>query len=288
MVNSPVIDAHQHFWDPEDGDYGWMAGEAMAPIRRVFAPGDLRPALDAAGVSATVLVQTWSSVEETRRFLELAADTPFIAGVVGWVDLTDPAVGETIAGLKAGSGGDRLVGIRHQVHDEPDPDWLLRPEVRRGLAAVRDHGMVYDLLIRPREAAAALATVRDLPGLRFVIDHCAKPDIRGGGFDAWAGAMAGFSAERGHVWCKLSGLVTEADWSGWTPADLRPYVRHALELFGPDRCLYGSDWPVCLLAADYARVIGALRECVANLSPADQARIFGGSAVELYGLRVAG
>lgn len=282
-----IVDAHHHVWDPDRGDYGWMSGPA-APLRRVFSADDLAPELAAAGVSATVLVQTWSSLEETRTFLELAAATDFIAGVVGWVDLTAPDVSETIAALKARPDGRYLVGIRHQVHDEPDPDWLSRDDVRRGLAAVERHGLVYDLLVRPRELPAALATVRALPALRFCIDHIAKPDIAGGAFDAWSSLIRPFAAERGHVWCKLSGMATEADWANWTPPDLQPYVHEAVRTFGPERCLYGSDWPVCLLAGSYGRILHALRATTAHLTPEEQSQILGRSAIALYGLKLPG
>src|SRR3990172_7701294 len=197
-----IVDAHQHFWDPDKGDYGWMSGPA-APLRRIFAPDDLRPELAAADVSATVLVQTWASLDETRAFLELAAATDFIAGVVGWVDLTAPDVSDVIGALKARPDGHYLVGIRHQVHDEPDADWLLRDDVKRGLKAVERHGLVYDLLLRPRELPAALQTVRAFPELRFVIDHIAKPDIAGGRLNEWSAPMRPFLAEASHVWCKL-------------------------------------------------------------------------------------
>jgi L-fuconolactonase len=277
------VDAHQHFWDPDDGDYAWLVGP-YAPIRRVFAPADLAPELAAAGIGATVVVQTWGSVEETRRFLRLAEETDFIAGVVGWVDLTDPAVGAVIDALRAGPGGRRLVGIRHQVHDEADPDWLGRPEVRRGLAAVAARGLVYDLLVRPRELPAALRAIEAVPDLRFVVDHVAKPDIRGHGFDPWAERMAPLAGHRDRVWVKLSGMVTEADPGNWTPADLRPYVAAILRWFGPDRAVFGSDWPVCTIAGSYAHIVSALEECLGDLSSDDRARVFGPNAVELYRL----
>ncbi len=279
----PIIDAHQHFWDPARADYPWMTG-ALAPIRRAFTPDDLRPELTRAGVSATILVQTRSSLDETREFLAIAAATDFVAGVVGWVDLTDPAVADTLAALQAQPDGRYLVGIRHQVHDEPDPEWLLRGDVRRGLAAVERHGLAYDLLLRPRELPAALRTVRDLPGLRFVVDHIAKPDIARGAHAAWAEAMEGFRPERSHVWCKLSGMVTEADWSTWTPADLAPYIHTALSVFGPDRCLFGSDWPVCLLAGSYEAVLAGLLANLGYLDDAARAQVLAGSAASLYRL----
>jgi L-fuconolactonase len=282
-MSTPIVDAHQHFWDPDDGDYGWLSGPC-APIRRIYTPADLAPELAATGVSATVLVQTWGSVEETRRFLRLAEATDFVAGVVGWVDLTDPDVAAVIAELKAGPGGRFLVGIRHQVHDEADPDWLGRADVRRGLAAVAAHGLVYDLLVRPRELPASLRAIEAMPDLRFVVDHVAKPDIRAGAFAPWAERIAPLAAHRDRVWVKLSGMVTEADWQRWTPADLAPFVGEVIRLFGPDRAVFGSDWPVCSLAGGYRRWFAALDTVLAPLSPADRARIFGGNAIALYRL----
>lgn len=280
-----IIDGHHHVWDPDNGDYDWLSGP-YAPIRQVFTPQDLRPVLRARGVGATVLVQTWSSLEETRRFLALADQVEFIAGVVGWVDLTAPDVAATLANLKAGPGGDRLVGIRHQVHDEADADWLERPDVRAGLAAVGEAGLVFDLLVRPRELPAALSTVEAFPAMRFVIDHAAKPDIAGGGFAPWADRLEPFADHADHVWCKLSGLVTEAWWESWAPEDLAPYVAEVLRIFGPRRCLFGSDWPVCRVAGGYARVLDALGWCLRSCSDEDRAAVFHASAKELYRLRL--
>jgi L-fuconolactonase len=279
---TPVVDAHHHFWDPARAAYPWMT-DALAPIRRRFGPEDLRPLLAANDVDRTILVQTRSSIEETREFLATAGRHDFIAGVVGWVDLTAPDVAEQLASLRAGPGGETLVGVRHQVHDESDPDWLLRADVRRGLAAVGQAGLAYDLLVRTRELPAALATVRDHPAIRFVIDHLAKPPIAGGAIDAWAAGLRPL-AEYPNVHCKLSGMVTEADWTRWSARDLAPYASRVLEWFGPGRCLFGSDWPVCLLAASYAEVIEACRVALGDLAPADRERIFGGNAIELYRL----
>lgn len=279
-----IVDAHHHFWDPATADYPWLTGE-LAAIRRRFDAADLAPALAEAGVDRTILVQTRSSASESASFLATAAATPFISGVVGWVDLTGPDVAGAIGALRDGVGGDRLVGIRHQVHDEPDRDWLRRSDVRRGIAAVGEAGLAYDLLLRPREMPAALDTVRALPDVRFVIDHLAKPPIRGGVVEPWAGLIRPLGRAP-NVWCKVSGLVTEADWHHWTPADLAPFVDVALETFGPRRLLAGSDWPVCLLAGSYRRVLDATRTVVAELSSIEQAAVFGGTAVEVYGLAV--
>jgi L-fuconolactonase len=278
-----IVDAHHHFWDPSKADYPWLTDE-LAAIRRPFTPADLAPLLEANGIDATVLVQTRSSLDETREFLSTATATPFIRGVVGWVDLTDPGVPDTIAALRDAPGGDRLVGIRHQVHDEADPEWLLRDEVGRGIRAVRDAGLVYDLLVRSRELPAALTLARREAGTRFVLDHVAKPPIRDGAIQPWADLIRPFGGLE-HVACKVSGMVTEADWTSWQASDLRPYVDHVLEVFGPDRLLFGSDWPVCLLAASYDRVVAVARETLGGLSGSETAAVFGGTATALYRLR---
>jgi L-fuconolactonase len=276
------VDAHQHFWDPALADYPWMTAD-MRSIARRFGPDDLEPLLAQARIGQTILVQARSSLDETREFLATAASTEFVAGVVGWVDLTDPAVGETIEVLQSGPGGSFLVGIRHPVHDEPDPHWLIRQDVRRGLAAVASAGLTYDLLVRPRELPAALETVQAIPELRFVVDHLAKPAIRGGRLEPW-GSLVRLLAALPNTWCKLSGLVTEADWTRGRVADLEPFVDHALQTFGPERLLFGSDWPVCLLAASYPEVVAAARQLTGSLTGPERARIFGETARLVYRL----
>jgi len=278
-----VVDAHHHFWDPTQRDYYWMSSELDA-IKRPFGPEDLRPLLADSGVDKTIVVQTLPSLEETREFLSIAEATDFVAGVVGWVDLTDTAAGSVIAELRAGPGGRHLVGVRHQVHDDPDAGWLLRTDVQRGIEAVGEAGLVYDLLVRTRELSGALEVVRRLPQVRFVIDHLAKPRIASGPADEeWERTMAPFG-ECPNVTCKLSGMVSEASWTSWTPDDLRPYVRRALNWFGPERCLFGSDWPVCLMAAPYGRVVEALRYAVSDLKREERDAVFGGNAIRVYGL----
>ena len=269
-----IVDAHHHFWDPTRRHYPWM-GDELTAIRRPFGPNDLRPLIADNGVDRTVLVQTISSVDETREFLDIAAANDFVGGVVGWIDLTSPDVAETIGSLVS----DLLVGIRHQVHDEPDPRWLLRDDVQRGIAAVGEAGLVYDLLVRTRELPAALETVRRNREVSFVVDHAAKPRIAAGSWDAdWEKALAPFSDEP-NVTCKLSGLVTEADWRSWTPEQLEPYVRRVVGWFGPQRCMFGSDWPVCLLAASYDRVLDTMQQIVGL-----DEWIFGLTARRVYGL----
>jgi L-fuconolactonase len=277
-----IVDAHHHLWDPTRAEYPWLTDE-LAVIRRPFTPDDLAPELTAAGVEATILVQTRSSEAETAEFLAVAARTPFIRGVVGWVDLTAASVQDAIAALRAGPGGGRLVGIRHQVHDEPDARWLLREDVLRGIRAVGDAGLAYDLLVRPRELPVALEVARRLPDVRLVIDHLAKPPIATGALEPWRDRIARF-AGLDQVAAKVSGLVTEAAWSSWTAADLQPVVDHALEVFGPDRLLFGSDWPVCLLAASYAEVVEAARTTLTGLSADEETRVMGANATRIYGL----
>jgi L-fuconolactonase len=276
----PRIDAHHHFWDPARYSYPWMAGAAMDPVRRPFTPEDLRGALDENRVDGTVLVQTISSLPETREFLELAAATEFVRGVVGWVDLTSPSVVDDLDTLLTSPW---LAGIRHQVHDEADPDWLTRADVRRGLAAVQDRGLTYDLLIRPRELPAAIATVREFPGMRFVLDHIAKPRIADGRDDQWAELMPALAAQPNTA-VKLSGMVTEADWSTWSPDDLRPFVGQVLDWFGVERVMFGSDWPVCLLAASYSTVLYGLNDALPVLSASELDLVFGVNAVNAYRL----
>ena len=277
------VDAHHHFWDPTRATYPWMVGDALDPVRRPFTPDDLAPELAAHNISGTVLVQTISSEDETREFLELADRTDFIWGVVGWVDLTSADVGDRLDALIGATGGNRLVGIRHQVHDESDPEWLGRADVRRGLVAVRERRLTYDLLMRARELPAAIDTVRALPDLQFVLDHIAKPRIADGKDPEWQQRMPALAAFP-NVAVKLSGMVTEANWSSWTPADLRPFVASVVDWFGAGRLMFGSDWPVCLLATSYDGVVSGLEEALGPISPGDAARIFGLNAVSVYRL----
>lgn len=254
-----IVDSHQHFWDPAHADYPWMTDD-VAQLRRRYGPEDLEPLLRRHGVAGTVVVQARHSLDETRELLALAQGTPFVLGVVGWVDLTGD-VRAQLAGLDG-----PLVGVRHQVHDEPDPAWLLRDDVARGIAAVGEAGLVYDLLVRPRELPAAVESVRSHPGTRFVLDHAAK---RPRDDDGWAEGVAAL-AELPNVACKLSGLFTESDPEGT--------VACALSWFGPDRCMFGSDWPVCLLAADYADTLAVV---------GDDPHVLGRTAIRTYGLEAS-
>ena len=277
------IDAHQHFWDPARYSYPWMAGDAMDPVRRAFAPDDLRGTLGEERIDGTVLVQTLSSAQETREFLHLAAATGFVHGVVGWVDLTSPGVADELDALLDGPAGRWLAGLRHQVHDEPDPDWLARADVRRGLAAVQARGLTYDLLIRARELPAAVDTVRNFPGLQFVLDHIAKPRIAHGRDDPWSQRMPALAAQP-NVAVKLSGMVTEADWATWSVPALRPFVSKVVEWFGVQRLMFGSDWPVCLLAGSYHAVLAGLIDALPAMSPAELDQVLGTNALRIYQL----
>ncbi len=273
------IDAHHHIWKLDKFDYVWMSSD-LAALQHDFGPQELEPLLQQHAIDATILVQTISSIDETRWFLELAKTHAFIAGVVGWVDLTANDVDQQLADLCATSN--RLVGIRHQVHDEPDDAWLARTDVCHGLAAVAKHGLAYDLLIRPHHLDVSLQVVRQFENLRFVIDHMAKPDIAGGsGFSHWADGMRAL-ADCPNVSCKLSGMITEADWSTWKPDDLKRYLDLVLDVFGTRRVVFGSDWPVCLLAGNYGAVVDALEQHIATLTANEQACIFGKNAIDIY------
>ena len=277
-----IVDAHHHFWDPAAAEYPWLTDE-LAVIRRPFGPEDLAPELAAAGVEATILVQTRSSLDESREFLALAGSSSFVRGVIGWVDLTDPGVADVLAELRAGPGGERLVGIRHQVHDEPDAAWLTRSDVRRGIRAVGAAGLAYDLLVRARELPAALELGRSLTDVRFVVDHLAKPPIA-----ARVGRAVVDAHRRVRVarQCGLQGLRVG---DGGRLGDVARPGSPARTSNGPSRCsegrlLFGSDWPVCLLAAGYGEVLDAARQVTDGLSPNERAAVFAGNAVATYRL----
>lgn len=273
------IDSHQHFWLYRPETHAWITG-AMAVLQRDFLPADLEPLLRAEGFDGCVAVQAAQSLDETRFLLRLADESPFVKAVVGWVDLLSP---DLPARLEALAPHPRLRGIRHIAQDEPDDAWLARPDVVRGVGTLRRFGLTYDILVYARQLPAALALARALPDQPFVVDHLAKPEIRAGRLAPWREDIRRL-AELPHVQCKLSGLVTEASWDAWTPADLRPYLEVALEAFGPSRLMVGSDWPVCLLAADYPTVLGVAREFIRSLSPGEQAAVLGGNAARFYGI----
>jgi L-fuconolactonase len=278
-----TLDAHHHVWDLSVRDQDWITGPELLPLRRDFAMTDLEPEARTAGVDRTVLVQTVTVAEETPEFLALAEESELIAGVVGWTDLTRPDVADELARLRELAGGRYLKGIRHQVQGESDPEWLLRPDVRRGLAAVAAAGLVYDLIVLPHQLPACLKAAVDHPELTFVLDHLGKPPIATGAPEPWATAVRALAALPNTV-CKLSGMVTEADFAKWTVDDLRPYADTVLEAFGPSRLMFGSDWPVCTLAASYAQVCGVAEQLTSGLGAEDRASVFEGTGARVYRL----
>lgn len=278
-----IVDAHHHVWHPDARPHAWL--DAYPSLRRPFSIGDFARVSAVHEVSASVLVQVLTSSAETGEFLRIAAAGPPVAGVVGWVDLASPAIAGEIARLRQLPGGERLVGVRHLVQDEPDPDWLCRPDVRRGLQAAGAAGLACDLLVRLRQLPAALRVTGELSDVRFVLDHGAKPGIAHGQFEPWSSLIAAL-ADRPNVACKLSGLVTEAG-PDWSPGQIAPYAARLLDCFGPGRLIFGSDWPVCTLAASYGEVLGLARELLATrLVPAEAEAVFAGNAIAWYGLRL--
>jgi L-fuconolactonase len=273
------IDSHQHFWDVGRLEYPWMpAGESV--LRRNYLPEDLAPVLERHHFDGTVVVQANVVMEETWWLLDLAAANETILGVVAWVDLTDPGVG---AVLDRCQEHPKFKGVRHIVHDEPDPQWLLREDVLRGLRELARRDVPYDLLLRPVHLPLVPELADRVPGLRMVIDHIAKPPIAAHVMEPWDRDMEAASEVPG-MHCKLSGMITEADHATWSVDDLRPYVQHVLKLFGPDRLMFGSDWPVCRLAGGWKQVLAAFTQACGPLPNAEREKMLGETAVRFYGL----
>jgi L-fuconolactonase len=273
------VDAHQHFWRYDPAEYVWI-GEGMERLARDYLPADLAPLLTAEGIAGSVAVQARQTIEETRWRLGLAAKHPAILGVVGWVDLRSSDVGEQ---LREFAANPRFVGVRHVVQDEPDERFLLGEAFVGGLRQLHGFGLTYDLLLYPPQLPAAVELAGMTPEQPFVLDHLAKPLIKPGTLDPWQADLRAL-ARHPNVSCKLSGLVTEAAWQGWRRADFAPYLEVALEAFGPKRLMLGSDWPVCLLAAEYPDTVGIVTDFIARLSDSEQALILGGTASRFYGL----
>lgn len=269
------IDAHQHFWKYNAADYGWMQPDW--PIRRDFLPDDLAPLLTAAGLAGSVAVQARQSLAESRWLLELADQQPLIKGVVGWVDLRADNVADQLAEF---ARHPKFVGVRHVVQDEPDDRFMVRPDFLRGIAQLQQFDLTYDILIFPRQLPAAVELARSFPAQSFVLDHLAKPAIKAGMLSPWREQIREL-AKSPNVMCKVSGLVTEADWKGWKPAECKPYLEVVFEAFGEDRLMFGSDWPVCLLAGSYERVHRLVADYAGT---ADFAKLFGLNAARFYGL----
>jgi L-fuconolactonase len=274
-----VIDSHHHFWNYDPVAYDWI-DDTMAAIRKDFGPAELRAEIAAAGVDGVVSVQARQSLEETEWLLGMAAENDFIKGVVGWVPLADPGIGACLDALTAAP---KLKAVRHVVQGEADKRFLEREDFQQGIRELAPRGLVYDILIVERQLAAAIAFVDRHPNQVFVLDHIAKPLIKDGIFEPWATLIREL-ARRENVSCKVSGIVTESDWKAWTPEGIRPYVDTVLESFGTDRLLFGSDWPVCLVASGYGQWVNTVRGLLQNLSAAEQAQVFGGNACRVYSL----
>ena len=278
-----MIDAHQHFWKLDlPFDYAWLKEPQHSPICRDFLPEDLKPHLLNTGVQKTIFVQTQHVPEENRWALKLAEQHDFIVGVVGWVDLASEKCEEQLCEFL---GHPKFVGIRHITQAEPDDNFIVRPDIVRGLKVLQKHKVPFDLLFFTQHLKHAVTLAEMLPELPMVIDHLSKPRIREHLMDGWREDIWK-AARYPNICCKLSGMVTEADWKNWRPVDLKPYVETALEAFGPSRCMFGSDWPVCELAAPYETVLSALNEAIGPVTASEQKQIFGETAKRFYGLTV--
>jgi L-fuconolactonase len=273
------LDTHQHFWRYDPAEHVWMDGR-MGAIKRDFLPAHLEPLLAAAGFDGTIAVQARQTLAETRWLLELADQHDFIRGVVGWVDLRSPELSEELKGLSRHA---KLVGVRHVVHDEPDDSFMLRPEFRRGIGQLARFGLAYDLLLFPKHLPAAMTLVQDFPAQPFVLDHMAKPRIGERLFAPWQDDLVAL-ARCPNVYCKLSGLVTETTWRQWAPGDFDRYLDIAIEAFGPERVMIGSDWPVCTLSGDYAPTMSVVTDYVRQFSAEVCDDILGGNGARFYGL----
>ncbi len=271
------IDAHQHFWRYSAEEYDWI-DDSMASLRRDFLPLDLKPELDAAGFDACIAVQARQTLGETRWLLALADENPFIAGVIGWVDLRAESVREQLAEL---SENPRLLGVRHVVQAEPDDRFLLRPDFLRGIAALQEFDLTYDILIYPRHLPVAVEFVSRFPQQHFVLDHLAKPFIKAQTIEPWASNIREL-ARFPNVFCKVSGMVTEADWTSWKPEHFQPYLETALQAFAPDRLMIGSDWPVCRVAGSYSKVMSLVIEFLDQHAPDAREKLLGGNAQRAY------
>lgn len=273
------IDSHQHFWAYNPAEYGWI-DDSLAALRRDFGPDDLAPLLATNDFDGAVAVQARQSLVETRWLLGLARRHTFIRGVVGWVPLADPGVGRILDELTSDPS---FKGVRHVVQGEPDPAFLEGPAFNAGLRELTARGLAYDLLIVARQLPAAIAFVDRHPGQRFVLDHIAKPQVKGPPPEDWRRNVFEL-ARRPHVSCKFSGVVTEVPGRAWTPDLIRPYFDVMLSAFGPQRVMFGSDWPVCLVASDYSRWVRCCESCAEGLTTTERARLFGGTAADFYRL----
>jgi L-fuconolactonase len=273
-----IIDAHHHFWAPERGDYHWMSDDVPV-LAQPYGPNDLKPHLRKAGVVGTVLVQAAQTVAETDYLLDIAVRTDFVLGVVGWLDME---ADDFAALLDRYHANPFFIGLRPMLQDLDDDEWILRPKVLNALKVVADRDVAFEFLTFPRHLHHAAKACAQVPELRALVDHVSKPPIATGDLDPWRDDMQAMANIPGMM-CKLSGMVTEAEHAKWRPADLAPYVDHVWNVFGADRLMFGSDWPVCRLAAEYGEVVNALRTCLAGkLDGTATARIFGQNAIDFY------
>lgn len=279
-MNTPRIDSHQHFWRYSPAEYPWI--KPGSPIQRSFLPEDLAPLLKRNGFDYCIAVQARQTVGETSWLLQLAAEHRFIAGVVGWVDLRSWRVWPQ---LREFANNPKLVGIRHVVQDEPDDEFMLRPEFMAGISYLGKFDLAYDLLVFPKQLPAAIRLAREFPRQRFILDHIAKPGIRAGAIEPW-GMHVRELAQCPNVYCKISGMVTEAKWNNWTEREFRPYLDLVWQAFGEDRLMIGSDWPVCLLSADYGKAAGITLNYLKQFPEQIRARVLGGNAIRAYKLQL--
>ena len=286
-VAAALVDAHHHVWDLGRHPQEWLEEPVYAPIRRTFAVSDLRSGatrrIAGRRLTTSVLVQCLPSREETEDLLTLAEGEPLVDAVVGWADLADPAIGDVVDQLRGGPGGPLLRSLRHLVQAETDPGWLQRPAVERGLAALAERGLGYDVLIRADQLPQAIRLAERLPDLRLVVDHAAKPPIAAGDLAAWRRDMGELAAHP-QVSCKVSGLITEADHASWTTADIRPVWDLLLAAYGPGRLMFGSDWPVCVIAGGWDRWAATVEELLRELSPGERRAVLAGTATSFYQL----
>lgn len=273
------IDSHQHFWRYDPVDYDWI-GDGMDVLKRDFLPGDLQPQLDSVAIEGSVAVQARQTLEETRWLLDLADQSSIVKGVVGWVDLCSPDVGSQ---LEEFADHHAFCGVRHIVQGEPDDAFMLRDDFMRGISLLAEKELAYDILIFPRHLPVAIQLVEKFPDLRFVVDHIAKPPISEGKMEHWAKGIRDLAAFP-NVMCKMSGMVTEAEWTTWKPGHFVPYLDVVFESFGTERIMFGSDWPVCLLAGSYVQVYQLVADYTDALSQIEQAALFGENATRFYNL----
>jgi L-fuconolactonase len=273
------IDAHQHYWNYNSEDYGWMSSE-MGVLKKDYLPEGLAAVQKPIGFEGAVAVQARQDIAESEFLMDLVFRYPNVKGVVGWVDLRSPAVDEDLENY---SKHPTFVGVRHVIHDEEDDYFMMRPEFQRGISLLANYDLTYDLLLFEKHLSTAIQLVKQFPEQKFVLDHISKPRIKEQAYEPWESDLKEL-AQLENVFCKLSGMVTEADWDNWTPDDIVPYIYLTLEAFGANRCMIGSDWPVCLVAGEYDKVMGVVTDAIANLSPGDQEAVLGKTCIDFYNL----